>query len=376
LHNLEKPAVTVLLFESLVAVESNLRQQPVVTKANSSLANLEQQAAGLAARGDQGALPNGLWQSVQSAPPLVPEPTAEGQISAISLNGQNLSASDVRYLNQASQEILQIAGQHSPLQTFEHQVKKVVQLAQQHLTALKTLSSALMERLKIVVDQVLEIRDPNESAALGTEGEQLERIPNEDIAVEGVQVAAAHPLLVEDSGLEDGGAQIRTDPIVEPAVSDRALLSGLAQAGTMRGTAGIGGDGQLALVTDQLSANLQTDSEETPESVVQSKPSAKSAGGETGELAVFAPETTGTLDRALEQFLSRIDDLGQDLVQALGPSGLVSWWTVAAVVGVAAAATRRQRRRRGQSPVGLAAAGEGSVTWLSGLPGPFNSAED
>src|SRR6266481_4814402 len=66
--NQVKPVVTVLLFESAAAVESSLGHHVAANAASSlSLPKLHQEAASLAVRGDQGDLPNGLWQSLNLA---------------------------------------------------------------------------------------------------------------------------------------------------------------------------------------------------------------------------------------------------------------------------------------------------------------------
>jgi hypothetical protein len=94
----------------------------------------------------------------------------------------------------------------------------------------------------------------------------------------------------------------------------------------------------------------------------------------TGKLAAFAPGMSGALDRALQQFLNQVEDLGSDLAHVVGSSGLAFWLMILAGACVTVEATRWEMRRRGRFRLGLATGhGDKSLSWIDGLPGAFST---
>jgi hypothetical protein len=97
--------------------------------------------------------------------------------------------------------------------------------------------------------------------------------------------------------------------------------------------------------------------------------------GDIGRLASFTPERPAAVDLALQQFLDQVEDLGRELGTAVVQTGLTPW---VVAVGAAAAAfeVSRRRLRRAFPRVGLAAgASDVTLTWATGLAGPFSTLE-
>ncbi len=85
------------------------------------------------------------------------------------------------------------------------------------------------------------------------------------------------------------------------------------------------------------------------------------------------PLDTATLQRALQQFLSQANELGEELTKSLQMMGGSPWLMGLAIAGTAYEVVRRQqhgsRRKKGL------ASGEGrrTLTWIAGLPGSLSA---
>jgi hypothetical protein len=319
------------------------------------------------------------WAHPSSLPATLE--TAQIQVSAISLAGDTLSQVQVRSLTQGVQQTVASEVKGQLLEGSGEEVAKLVDLANHHLSAKSLLSPASLRRLETLVEKV----EPGERAesikdilsslhatlesSLANEPERLEHKEQQLIAVEEVEREVEHLLPPGVPLFQDGEAHVHGDPIAEAALAERFELPWRVHGAQKEDWFGADTDGQPGVAYVRVNGYLEADSEETIASLGVSHASAEPTLDEAGALASLAPEMAGALDRALQQFLGQIDDLGEELSRVLAGSGLASWLMVLAVAGAAAEATRWQVRRRSQLRFGLAAAcGDATLSWISGWP--------
>jgi hypothetical protein len=93
------------------------------------------------------------------------------------------------------------------------------------------------------------------------------------------------------------------------------------------------------------------------------------------QLVALPSERSGPLVLALDEFLSQVENLGQEVARSLEQSGWTPWVVALAATTIATEIVGRRLWRR--SPrLNLASGGpDETLTWVAGLPGPFRTEE-